>query len=135
MKRANECLRQNPPVWPKLTFTFTPTECIVRGRSTYNLPLPTRLKSDTVNALLKEMIQPLTEEATLLASCELSYQAVDDWDGPGQIVAVVLLAPKEIYERLQNKKIYGNIISVMTTMVCENIGGDILQCQYDKTIS
>ena len=75
-------------------------------------------------------MEPATEEADLLNACDLSYQAVDDWDGPGQIVQVVLVAPQNVYERLQgHKKLYGNIISVMTTMVCEKIGSDALKRQ------
>jgi len=108
---------------------LTPTSSgyVVKGFSTYTIPLPEQLKADTVNALLHELIEPATEEAALLEACDLRYQAADDWDGPGEVVEVVLSAPPPVYERLRDNKLYGNIMSVMTTMVCEDIGSDRLE--------
>ena len=129
LRQAEEYFRANPPQWPELTLTLTSSGCVVKGISNYLIPLPEQLKADTVNALLHELIEPAIEEARLLNACDFRYQVADDWDGPGQVVEVVLSAPPPIYERLQDKKLYATIISVMTTMVCENIGSDRLECE------
>ncbi len=127
LRLAEEYRERNPPDWPELTLTLAEHGYRVTGFTTYTLPLPARLRADTVSALLNELIEPATAEADLLGRCDLSYRAVDDWDGPGQTVAVVLSAPAGVYERLQDKRLYGNIMSVMSTMVCESIGGDVLE--------
>ena len=124
-----EYLTANPPQRSKITLAYTSTGCVVTGRSTYIVPLPEELKTATIHALLHELIEPANVEADLLGQCELRYQAVDDWDGPGQVVGGVFSAPAPAYELLKDLKIYGNIMSVMTTMICENIGSDHLECK------
>ena len=115
--------------WPKTTLTATADGYLVEwGDHQFTLPAPDRLKTDTIHTLLNRLKIPATEEASLLGDCTLIFRLVPDWDGPGEIVEVVIVAPKATYERLQNKPIYASIISIMTTMVCDHIGSDCLEC-------
>jgi hypothetical protein len=115
--------------WPKTTMTPTDDGYRVKiGEHEFSIPAPDRLKSQTIDMLRNRMTVPFKQEAELLESCNFGYRLVRDWDGPFEIIEVVITAPLPIYERLQDKRLYANIISVMSTMVCEKIGSDCLEC-------
>jgi hypothetical protein len=114
-----------PFSWPKTTMTPSDDGYRVKlGEHEFTIPTPDRLKSQTIDMLRNRLTVPFKQEAELLESCNFGYRLVRDWDGPFEIIEVVIKAPRPIYERLQDKRLYANIISVMSTMVCENIGSD-----------
>jgi hypothetical protein len=115
--------------WPKTTMTRS-DDCyrVKTGEHVFTIPTPDLLKSQTIDTLRNKMTVPFKQEAELLEACDFAYRLVRDWDGPFEIVEVVITAPRSIYERLQDKRLYANILSVMSTMVCEKIGSDCLEC-------
>jgi hypothetical protein len=115
--------------WPKATMTPSAGGFLVETAACqFTLPATDELKAQTIHTLLNRLKEPATVEAGLLETCTLSYRLVPDWDGPGEIVGIVITAPRPAYERLQDKRLYASIISVMSTMVCERIGSDCLEC-------
>jgi ankyrin repeat protein len=95
------------------------------GFAQIELPQPERLKAKAIEWLVEAFNPPQDEAANLLRLCDLSYDIKNR--GFEQLIEVVIAAPTDAYEVLQDQKspITSNIMGALTE-VCPDLGSDRL---------